>query len=180
MQANEIKRAAFVAAKDKEMSISECVRGMEPQERLYFLEMLYYYQLYESGRLKLKDAQTMEQQVYSGHLRLDCALKLSEDEYRRFVQRGLDTEMERTKLCKQLLAGDRDFIHTLLHLLDIYTREGIYNQMYRIMRIPMTDTELDKMIDEVPEEYRRNLTPEEARAGVWNVIRHMNGDLGID
>jgi len=179
MESKEIKTAAFQAAKSENIAVEESTRGMSPQERLYYLQMLYFYRLYNAGRIKLYDAQKIEQKINSEHGQLDNALRLSQEEYHRIIQRSLNTNVERTKLCKQLLTGDRDFIHTLLHLLDIYTGEGIYNQMYQIMRVPLTDGELDAMIDECPEQYHRKMTTEEIREKLWRVVRHMNGDEEI-
>jgi len=179
MEIKEIKTAAFQAAKNENIAVEESARGMNAQERLYYLQMLYFYRLYNAGRIKLYDAQKIEQKINSEHGQIDNALRLSQEEYHRIIQRSLDTNVERTKLCKQLLTGDRDFIHTILHLLDIYTGEGIYNQMYQIMRKPLTDAELDTMIAECPDEYRRKMTAEETRETWWRVVRQLNGDEEI-
>lgn len=179
MESKEIKTAAYQAAKIENIAVEESIRGMNAQERLYYFEMLYYYRLFDAGRIKINEAQKIEQKINSEHSQLDNALRLSQEEYHRIIQRSLNTNIERTKLCKQLLTGDRDFIHTLLHLLDIYTGEGIYNQMYQIMKVPLTDGELDAMIDDCPEQYRRKMTADEVQETLWRVVRHLNGDEEI-
>ena len=179
MDKKEIKTAAYQAAKHDEVSVEGAVRGMRAQERLYYCQMLYFYRLFESGRIPLAEAQKIEQKINSANSQLDNTLWLSQEEFKRNIQRSRDTNMERTKLCKQILSGDRDFIHTLLHLLDIYTGEGIYNQMYQIMRTPITDQELDAMIDDCPEQYLRKMTLDEAHEKVWGIVRRLNGDEEI-
>jgi hypothetical protein len=176
LEIKEIKKSAYQAAKHEDISLETGIRGLNAQERLYYLEMLYFYLLFDAGRIKLTEAQKIEQKINSEYSHLDNALRLSQEEYKRIIQRSLNTNIERSKLCKQLLTGDRDFIHTLLHLLDIYTGEGIYNQMYQIMRIPLTDPELDEMIAECPERYFRKMTRDEARQKLWRVVRQLNGD----
>jgi len=170
---------AYQAAKHDEISVEGDVRGMNAQERLYYLEMLYYYHLFDTGRIPLVEAKKIEQKINSEHLQLDNALRLSQEEYKRAVQRSLSTNIERTKLCKQLLTGDRDFIHTLLHLLNIYTGEGIYDQMYQIMQAPLNDNDLDAMIDECPEQYSRKMTLEEKRTAVWHIVDQLQHDKEI-
>jgi hypothetical protein len=179
LETKEIKRMAYQAAKHENISVEGDVSGMTAQERLYYLEMLYYYLLFDSGRIPLTEAQKIEQKINAEHLQLDNALWLSQEEYKRAVQRTRSTNVERTKLCKQLLTGDHDFIHTLLHLLNIYTGEGIYDQMYQIMQAPLNDKDLDSMIDECPEQYSRKMTMEEKRTAVWHIVDQLQHDKEI-
>lgn len=179
MQAQEIKQMAFRASKEKEINLQDQLRQMAPTEKMYFLEMLYYYRIYNLGGISVEEAKEIEQRVYSEFANLNNALRLSEEEYQRYIRCKQETNSERTKLVKQIRDGDRDFIHTLLHLLDIFSREMIYDKLYRAMRSPLTDADLDQMIGEVPEEYRGPMTPEETRAAVWNVVRYLSGDAEI-
>ncbi len=156
------------------------MRLKSPQEHMVYLEMLYYYKLFDLGKIKLAEAQKIEQRINSDFNKLENELWLSQQDYKRIVKRSLDTNVERTKLTKQILAGDRDFIHTLLHLLDLYTGEGIYNQVYQMMRPELTDPELDAMMDACPEQYRRKMTKEETRSAVWHVISQLSEGLSED
>lgn len=179
MTVQDIKRAAFTAAKHEDVSMEQDLCGLNVQESLYYMQMVYYYRLFDAGKIKLSEARQAEQRIIANYSRLDNALRLSQENYHRTVALGLETNSERTKLVKQIRAGDRDFIITLLHLLDLYTGENIYCKIYQLMKSPLTDDELDAMIAECPEEYRRGMTEEEARTAVWRVIRHLNGDSEI-
>jgi hypothetical protein len=180
MQNSDIKKAAFRASKRNDEDMAAELRGLSPHERLYFLQMVYYYRLFSEGGIKLNQAREIEQRIYLDHTWLDNALRLSGETYNRQICLARETNMERTKLSKQLRAGDHDFIDTLFHLLDLYSGEMVYCRMYRAMQPPMTDAEMERIITEVPEEYRRGMTPEETRAAVWNVVRQLNGDYEIE
>jgi hypothetical protein len=179
MQSCDIKKAAFHASKRNDEDMAAEMREMSPHERLYFLQMVYYYRLFSEGGIKLDQARKIEERVLLDHSRLDNALRLSREAYNRQITLARETNTERTKLSKQLRAGDHGFIDTLLHLLDLYSGEMVYCRMYRAMQPPMTDGEMERIITDVPEEYRRGMTPEETRAAVLNVVRQLNGDYEI-
>lgn len=174
MNTSEIKKAAYVAAKKEDADLEKGISGMEPQDILYYLQMVYYYRLFDLGKIRLGQAKEIEQRVNGQHTRLENALRLSQESFQRQVDIAKQTGMDRTKLSKQLAAGDHGFLPTLLHILDLYSGEMVYCQMYRVMQPPMTDPELERMIAQIPEEYRRGMTQEEARAAVWNVVRQLN------
>lgn len=179
MEIKAIKLMAYNAAGKNDDRIENDMCGMSVQERLYYLQMVYYYRLFRLETIKADQAIRCEQRILSDFKRLDNALRLSQENYQRQVRLAHESDTERVKLVKQMRAGDRDFIVTLLHLLDLYTGENIYAKIYQLMQPPLTDTELDAMISECPEEYRRGMTADEARTAVWRVIRHLNGDSGI-
>jgi hypothetical protein len=176
MEKHNIKKAAYLAAIQDDANIEKDIAGMSAQDRLYYLQMLYYYRLFHLGKITLAPAKEIEHRINLDNGRMDHALWLSEQNYRRQVQLALETNAERTKLAKQLAAGDHGFLETLLHLLDLYSGEMVYCQMYRAMQPPMTDEEFEQMIAEVPKEYRHGMTKEESRAAVWNVVRQLNRD----
>lgn len=177
MDLHELKTAAFQAAKNDNVSIEDGMRLRSPQEHLFYLEMLYYYKLFDLGKIELKGAQKIEQRILSDFKKLENDLRLCQLDYERIIKRSIESSVERTKLTKQIIAGDREFIHTLLHLLDIYSGEGIYNQLYQIMGPELTDPELDTMMDACPEEYRRGKTKDEIRSTVWHVISQLSEGL---
>lgn len=179
MTIQEMKKAAFAAAKYENITADQYLSEMNVQESLYYMRMVYYYRLFDAGKIKVTEAKRVEQRILADFNRLDNALRLSQKNYKRQVHMALDCEMERTKLVKQLRAGDREFIVTLLNLLDLYTGEDIYARLYQIMQPPLTDADMDDMIAACPEEYRRGMTADEARTAVWQVIRHLNGDSEI-
>ena len=174
MDVHTMKRAAREAAKQEDADIAKDIAGMSVQDRLYYLQMLYYYRLYDLGKLKLIQAQDIEHRINLDHSRMENALWLSQQNYQRQIDLAMATNTERTKLTKQLAAGDHDFLDTLFDLLDQYSGEMVYCRMYRAMQPPMTDEEFEKIIAEVPDEYRGSMSPEEARAAVWNVVRQLN------
>lgn len=179
MTVQEMKKAAFAAAKYENITADQYLSGMNVQESLYYMRMVYYYRLFDAGKIGISEVKQTEQRILADFNRLDNALRLSQENYQRQVRMARDCEMERTKLVKQLRAGDREFIVTLLNLLDLYTGENIYARLYQIMQPPLTDDDMDAMIAACPEEYRRSMTPDEARTAVWQVIRHLNGDSEI-
>lgn len=112
--------------------------------------MVNYYRLFETGRIKLEDAKKIEYRVHSVYNSLGNAFRVTQQEHELMIQRSLETDTERTKLVKQLRSGDRGFILTLLHLLDLYTGEGIYKRFYQEMQPPLTDSELDALLATYP------------------------------
>lgn len=144
------------------------------------MSMMNLYKLYALGALRVNDGTAIKKLTVLQYHKLESGLYFSQEYYKRYVGGIMTTNIERTKLTKQLVTGDRNFIHTLLNLLDYYSGEDIYGQLYTLMRNPkLNDQELDAMIAECPEKYRRSMTKEEAKAAVWNVIRHLNGDESI-
>lgn len=179
MDIKNLKIAAYQAATRDDASMEENLCGLNVQERLYYMQMVYYYRLFAEGKIKLDEAKRTEQKILANYKRIDNALRLSQENYDRQVRLARATDIERTRLSKQLRAGDREYMETLLHLLDLYSGENIYAKLYHEMQPPLTDQEMEDMIAACPEEYRRGMTKEEARTAVWRVIRHLSGDSEI-
>lgn len=183
MTVQEMKKAAFAAAKYENITADQYLPGMSVQESLYYMRMVYYYRLFDAGKIKVTKAKRVEQRILADFNRLDNALRLSQKNYQRQVHMALDCEMERTKLVKQLRAGDREFIVTLLNLLDLYTGEDIYARLYQISVLLSTRPEWCRLIfsGQKPVELRKNaprLPQDENQFRVLVYESRRNGGCG--